>query len=363
MDNEIIQEHMLRLFTEKVFLEMGCSKTHAELASDVLIQADLRGVDSHGVARLVGYVRLWENGRINTQPHIKIIHETPSTAVVDGDAGLGLVVAPIAMEWALEKAEKVGTGWIAIKNSNHFGIAAYHAMKALGRDMMGWAMTNASALVAPTFSKQRMLGTNPIAFAAPAGEEEDFVLDMATTTAANGKLEIASRQNRPIPEGWAISKEGVSSLSANILKEGGMLLPLGSDLAHGSHKGYGLGAMVDILSGVLSGAAFSKWVPPFPAYVPLPTNAPGEGLGHFLGAMRVDAFQKAETFKSQMDIWMKSMKDAARIDEQQSVLIHGELERMSTVLRKKEGIPVHISVWNQLIELDQKFKINILQDA
>lgn len=363
MENRIIQENTLRFFTENVFLKMGCSQTHAKLAADVLIQADLRGIDSHGVARLVGYVRLLEAGRINPQPNIRIIHETPSTAVVDGDKGLGLVVAPIAMEWALEKAEQVGTGWIAIKNSNHFGIAAYHAMKALERNMMGWAMTNASALVAPTFSKQRMLGTNPIAFVAPAGEEEDFVLDMATTTAANGKLEIASRQGQLIPEGWAITKEGTSSLSPNILKEDGMLLPLGSDITHGSHKGYGLGSMVDILSGVLSGAAFSRWVPPFPAYVPMPANAPGEGLGHFLGAMRVDAFQKAETFKSQMDIWIRSMKEATPIDEHQKVLIHGEQERVFEALRKKQGIPIHSSVWGQLQELDQKFTLNILQDA
>ena len=136
-----------------------------------LLSADLRGVDSHGVARLSGYVRLWEVKRVNAKPEIKIIHETPSTAVVDGDSGLGLVVAPYAMQVAIEKAKNVGTGWVSVKNSNHFGIAGSHAMMALEHDMIGIAMTNASALVAPTFSVERLLGTNPIAVAIPAGNE------------------------------------------------------------------------------------------------------------------------------------------------------------------------------------------------
>ncbi|MCK7557379.1 Ldh family oxidoreductase [Chitinophaga sedimenti] len=150
---------------------MGCSQAHADLASEVLVSADLRGVDSHGVARLSGYIRLWEAGRINPTPNIRIVHETPSTAVVDGDGGLGLVVAPFAMQVAIDKARNVGSGWVSVKHSNHFGIAGYHAMKALEHDMIGMAMTNASPLVAPTFAKERMLGTNPIAVAIPAGEQ------------------------------------------------------------------------------------------------------------------------------------------------------------------------------------------------
>lgn len=359
MENRIISEPSLRHFTEEVFLAMGHSKEHAGIAADVLLLADLRGIDSHGVARLPGYIRLWEAGRINAQPNIKIIREHPSTAVVDADSALGLISAPIAMEWAIEKAEKVGTGWIAIKNSNHFGIAAYHAMKPLSYDMIGWAMTNASALVAPTFSKQRMLGTNPIAFAAPAKEESAFVLDMATTTAANGKLEIASRTQQAIPTGWAITASGLNTNNPDILKQEGMLLPLGSDVEHGSHKGYGLGGMVDILSGVLSGAAFSKWVPPFPAYVPLPINPPGQGVGHFLGAMKIDAFQEVEEFKKNMDIWIKSMKKAQRIDEHQKVIIHGAPELEIHSQRSQEGIPIHFAVWNELISIAQKFKLDI----
>jgi len=173
-------------FTKAIFKKIGCSNEDAVIATTSLLSADLRGVDSHGIARLSGYIRLWDVKRINATPVIKIIHETPSTAVVDGDSGLGLVIAPFAMKVAIDKARQVGTGWVSVQNSNHFGIAAHHAIMALQNDMIGIAMTNASPLVAPTFSIDKMLGTNPICVVAPAGEEPPFVADLATTTAANG---------------------------------------------------------------------------------------------------------------------------------------------------------------------------------
>ncbi len=252
----------LKDFAYEIFSKIGCSDTDASLAAEVLLSADRRGIDSHGIARLSGYVRLWEAGRLNPTPNVRVVHETPSTAVVDGDRGLGLVVAPRAMEIAISKAAAVGSGWVSVKNSNHFGIAGYHAMMALKSDMIGMAMTNASPLVAPTFSLDRLLGTNPIAVAIPAGEEPPFVADMATTTAANGKLEILQREGRPAPLGWVQDKMGRASTNPHELKGGGALLPLGSDYDHGSHKGYCLGAVVDIFSAVLSGANYGPWVPP-----------------------------------------------------------------------------------------------------
>ena len=269
-------------FTKNVFISIGSSEEHAVLAATGLLSADLRGVDSHGIARLTGYVRLWEARRANPTPDIRIVHETLSTGVVDGDGGFGLVVAPVAMELAINKARNVGSGWVAVRNSNHFGIAAHHALKALKEDMIGIVMTNASALVAPTFSIERLLGTNPICVAIPSGVEPPFVADLATTTAANGKLEILQRKNQEAPEGWIQDKHGNISTNPHELKDGGALLPLGGDKEHGSHKGYALGAIVDIFSGVLSGANFGPWVPPFPAYVPMPQNMPGKGIGHFL---------------------------------------------------------------------------------
>src|SRR6187549_1978673 len=314
-------------FTNAVFRKMGCSAAHAATATKALLSADVRGIDSHGVARLSGYVRLWEVKRVNANPVIKVIHETPSTAVVDGDSGLGLVVAPFAMQIAIEKAKQFGTGWVSVQNSNHFGIAAYHAMMALQHDMIGIAMTNASPLVAPTFSIDKMLGTNPICMAAPADKEPPFVADLATSTAANGKLEILQRKNLPTPAGWVQDKDGNPSTDPHELKRGGALLPLGGDREHGSHKGYALGAVVDIFSALLSGANYAPWVPPFPAYVPMPAQQPGKGIGHFLGAMRVDAFRPADEFKKSMDHWIEGFRNAKPIAGQEKVLVPGDPER------------------------------------
>ena len=193
MSVEIYSYHRLLSFTQAVFEHIGCSTGDALIASKGLLSADLRGIDSHGIARLNGYIRLWEAKRANPKPDIKVIYETPSTAVIDGDSGLGLVVAPFAMDVAIQKAHQVGTGWVSVNHSNHFGIAAYHAMKANEHDMIGIAMTNASPLVAPTFSAERLLGTNPICVAIPAGDEPAFVADLATTTAAMGKHDILQR--------------------------------------------------------------------------------------------------------------------------------------------------------------------------
>ncbi|CAL1520211.1 Ldh family oxidoreductase [Chitinophaga sp. MM2321] len=353
----IYSYHHLREFTREVFIHMGCSLEHAALASEVLVSADLRGIDSHGVARLSGYVRLWEAKRINPRPDIRIVHETPSTAVVDGDAGLGLVVAPYAMEVAMKKAAAVGTGWVSVKNSNHFGIAGYHAMKALDQDMIGMAMTNASPLVAPTFAKERMLGTNPIAVAIPAKEQPPFVADFATTTAANGKLEILQRKNEEAPVGWIQDKAGHPSTNPYELKDGGALLPLGGDREHGSHKGYCLGAIVDIFSAVLSGANYGPWAPPFVSFLPLAPDPVGEGLGHFFGAMRVDAFRPADEFKAHMDTWISRFRSATPIEGQQ-VLIPGDPEREMQHYRLENGIPVVAPVVKDMQEVAAKFKLN-----
>ncbi len=357
MNDTIYTYQQLYQFTLNVFKSMGCSNEDATLATSVLLSADLRGIDSHGIARLVGYVRLWEVGRINPTPNIHIVHETPSTAVVDGDKGLGLVVAPKAMQIAIDKAKQVGTGWVSVKNSNHFGIAGYHAMMALSQDMIGMAMTNASALVAPTYSAEKLLGTNPIAVAVPAGKEAPFVADFATTTAANGKLEIAQRKNEPIPKGWAQDAAGHTTTDAAILKKGGALLPLGSEKEQGSHKGYALGSIVDIFSGVLSGASFGPWAPPFPAYVPMPDNMPGEGLGHFLGAMRIDAFRPAADFKNNMDQWLNRFRTAQPIEGQSQVYVAGDVERIIEGERMKNGIPLVSEVVKDLNELATKLSI------
>jgi L-2-hydroxycarboxylate dehydrogenase (NAD+) len=354
----ILPYHRLLAFTIGIFQKIGCPESDALTAAKALLSADLRGIDSHGVARLVGYVRLQEAGRANTHPHIRVVYETPSTAVVDGDSGLGLVVAPFAMQVAIQKAERCGTGWVSVQNSNHFGIAGYHALQAVKKDMIGIAMTNASALVAPTFSLERLLGTNPICVAVPAGEEPPFVADLATTTAANGKLEILQRKHEEAPGGWIQDKNGQPSTDPHELRSGGALLPLGGDRDHGSHKGYALGAIVDIFSAVLSGANYGPWVPPFPAYVPMPTGMPGKGIGHFFGAMRVDAFRPADEFKRHMDKWIRRFRSATPIPGYDKVLIPGDPEREMEAERLAGGIPLLASVVEDLKALGTKFGVD-----
>lgn len=354
-------EYNLRAFTEQVFLKMGCPNHDAKLAADVLLRSDLRGIDSHGVARLVGYVRLWEKKRINATPNIQVVHETATTATVDGDAGLGLVVAPFAMKVAIEKAKIYGSGWVSVKNSNHFGIAGYHSLLATEHDMIGISMTNASPLVAPTYSNERLLGTNPMCYAFPAGKYPPVVVDMATSAAANGKLEIAQRAEKAIPQGWAQDKHGQPSTDPNQLKAGGSLLPLGGDKDHGSHKGYGLGATVDILSAVLSGANYGPWVPPFVAFLEPPADPVGQGIGHFFGAMRIDGFRLAADFKHHLDNWIETFRNSTPVDPAQRVIIPGEPETAFEQERKVNGIPLIDAVVNDLNTLAEKLGVEKLK--
>lgn len=353
----VIDHEQLYQFTKSVLVAAGCPDGQARKASEILLSADLRGVDSHGVARLSGYIRLIDKNRVNTNPHPKIVHETPSTGVMDGDAGLGLVVGPEAMKLALEKARNVGSGWVSVRNSNHFGIAGYFAMMALREDCIGIAMTNASPLVAPTFSKERLLGTNPIAVAIPADKEPAFVLDMATTTAANGKLEILQRKNGKAPMGWVQDENGQGTNDPFGVKNGGALLPLGGDRDHGSHKGYGLSSVVDIFSAVLSGANYGPWVPPFVAFMEPSDQLVGKGIGHFFGAMRIDGFRPAGEFKSHMDNWIQRFRNAEPVMKGHDVLIPGDPERKLELERKKDGIPLLDAVVEDLRALGNRFSV------
>lgn len=340
-------------------MHCGMPESEAAQCADVLVSADMRGIDSHGVARLSGYVRLHTASRANMNPKWSIIHETPSTATIDADGGLGLAIAPKAMEIAIAKANLVGTGWVAIQNSNHFGIAAYHALKATEHNMIGIAMTNASPLVAPTRSKERMLGTNPICYAFPSGKYKPVVIDMATSTAANGKLEIAQRKNKTIPKGWIMDKDGNDTENPNDLKDGGVLLPLGSGDTQAGHKGFGLSAAVDLFCGVLSGANYGPWVPPFVSFLnPLP-NLPGKGIGHFVGAMRVDAFRPASDFTTHIDHWIERFKQATPIDSAYPVIIPGEPEYQMEANRLVNGLELNPVVLNDLQQLAKQLGLTL----
>lgn len=353
----VFSAKQLRSFSVSVFESIGCTSSDAITATDVLIAADLRGIDSHGISRLKGYVALYEAGRINIKAKPKVVRENKSTFNVDGDGGLGLVVTPFAMQETIKRAEIYGSGWCAIQNSNHFGIAGEHAMQASKRNMLGIAMTNATPFVPPTFSKQAMLGTNPMAWAFPTGKPFDLVIDLATAAVARGKLEIAKREGKEIPKGWVVDKDGLPSTDIDVLEKGGLLSPLGSLEELSSHKGYALGSLVDILTAVLSGANYGQWVPPFVPYLPLLPNLPGKGLGHFLGAMEIDGFRPQEDFINHIDNWIDSFKAAERVDENQEVFVPGEIEYNIEQERKETGIPLNEKVIQDLEGLGKKFGV------
>jgi L-2-hydroxycarboxylate dehydrogenase (NAD+) len=344
----------LSQFTTDFFRRIGCPDDHAEIISRVFLAAELRGISSHGLIRIIDYFQLWEARRINVTPDMKIVHESPSTAVLDGDGAIGMVAAHQSMEIAIEKAKTAGTGWVATKGSNHFGIAGYYSMMALEHDMIGIAMTNANPLVAPTFSISKLLGTNPIAVAIPAMNQPPYVADFSTTPIARGKLEIAVKKGEKTLLGYVQDKEGKPTDDPNILRQGGAMLPLGGDREHGSHKGYCLGSIVDIFSAVFSGANFGPFVPPSVAYLPVLEQRVGEGTGHFFGAMRIDAFQKAEDFKKKMDKWIATFRNAKPAEGFDRVLIPGDPERESEQEKIEKGIEMIPAVIKELEEIAKK---------
>jgi LDH2 family malate/lactate/ureidoglycolate dehydrogenase len=328
----------LHTFTASVFKGIGCSREDAESIAAVLVAAEMRDHSSHGMIRIKEYYDIWKAGRVNVSPVVRIVHETPSTAVVDGDRCFGMVAGIRSMQLAVEKAATTGTGWVATRNSNHFGIAGYYAMMALEHDMVGICVTNANPLVVPTWSVSRYLGTNPLAVAVPALTEPPFVADFATTPIARGKLAVSEKKGEKVPLGFVQDAEGVPSDDPGILRRGGGMLTLGGDRLHGSHKGYCMTAIVDIFSSLFSGANFGPFVPPSVAYLPLPGKKVGEGTGHFFGAMRIDAFRPADEFKASMDEWIRTFRGAKPAKGEERVLIPGDPEREAEERNRKEGI-------------------------
>ncbi len=346
-----VQAEPLKDFCARALQQMGVSEGDARITADVLVAADLRGIGSHGVARLRRYVDGLRDGVMIAQPDTEVVTETPTTLLIDAGGGLGQPVSYRAMETAIEKAGEFGSGFATVRNSNHFGIAGYYAMMALERDLVGICMTNAAVLVVPTFGRNAMLGTNPISVAAPAGDEWPFVLDMATSTVPRGKLEVYRRLEKPIPLGWATDETGEpTSDTGRVLENfkeraGGGLLPLGgAGELLGGHKGYGLALLVDVLCGILPGAAYADLVyPKDDEGNPLPS-----AIGHFFGAWRVDAFRPVEEFKSAMDDLQRRLKDAPKAEGQDRIYVHGEKEYGAVEINTRDGIPLNPKVAAEL---------------
>jgi L-2-hydroxycarboxylate dehydrogenase (NAD+) len=344
----------LRKFCTRVFLHFGVPEVDAIQAAEVLGAADLRGIDSHGVARLHTYFDMLSEGRINPKPEVKVVRSTLSTATVDGDNGLGLVVGPQANRIAMDMAEKSGSGWVSVRNTNHFGIAGYYVLKALERDLIGWAMTNTTKLVAPLWGAERMLGTNPIAIAFPGKKEPAIVIDMASCAAAYGKIEMARRRGEAIPDGWVIDSQGRESTNPDDMVAGGALLPLGSTRERGGHKGYALAILVDMLSAVLSGANWGPFAPPFALRQEIPKRSVGKGIGHFFGAMRIDGFLDGDSFKNQVDDYIRVFRVTKPAPGTNGPLIPGDPEREAEQFRRKNGVPVILPVVEELRDISEK---------
>lgn len=346
----VFPDSYLREFTAQVFMHFNVSEQDALQAADVLSKADLRGIDSHGVARLRTYVDMFKIGRINPRPNVRIVREKKSVATVDGDSGLGLVVGPKANAIAMEKAAQYGSGWVSVCNTNHYGIASYYSLKALERDMIGWSMTNSSKIVVPLWGAERRLGTNPIAIAFPGFKNPPIVIDLATSVVAFGKVEIAQRQGKHIPEGWIIDQLGNNSTLPEDVYSGG-LLPLGGTREMGGHKGYCLSSMVDILCCVLSGANWGPFAPPFAIFEDAPKESVGKGIGHFFGAMEIDGFEDVDVFKKRIDQWIDVFRNTKPVPGREAVLIPGDPEHEAERVRKKEGIPVIQAVVDDLKQI------------
>lgn len=337
---QVFPADKLREFAVRVFESFGIPHDDSVLAADILVRADLRGIDSHGIARLAMYHEQLTLGRINPRPNITIVRESASTATIDGDSGLGLVVGPRANAIAMDKADAAGSGWVAVRNTNHYGIAGYYPLQALERDQIGMSMTNTTSVVAPLWGAERRLGTNPFAIAFPGHEEPPIVIDMATTSATFGRIENALRRGESIPEGWAVNSEGLPTTDPRQMVEGGALLPMGGDRLRGAHKGYCLSAMVDILSGPLSGANWGPFTPAFALMCADPPRWVGKGIGHFFGALRISAFIDVDEFKRQIDDWIRTFRATKAAPGTEGVLIPGDPERLAEADRRKNGIPL-----------------------
>lgn len=337
----------LRETVERIFQALGLQIDHAASVADALVTADLWGVSSHGVSNYIEsiYAPGLRRGSIEARPKIEVIRESAVTAVVDGGGGMGHVVGRHAMSMAIDKARMNGVGLVAVRGSRHYGMAGYYSMMAVPHDMIGLSLTNSDKLVLPTFGKEARLGTNPISVAAPANFEAPFLLDMATSTVPFGKLMLARRAGQRIPMGWASDAEGVPTTDPSVAVEALRLLPLGSSYELGSHKGYSLAVVVDILTGLLSGAGIGM------------DEGLGPQVGHFFGALRIDLMRSAKVFKEEMDSMLKRLRSTPSVDDE-PVIYAGFKEFCAEQERSREGIPLHPGVIDYLRRLSAELEVD-----
>jgi LDH2 family malate/lactate/ureidoglycolate dehydrogenase len=328
-------------WTNSVFEKLGVPADDAVMTTDTLIHADLMGIDSHGLNRVTNqnYFGGLQAGTINATAVPEIVKEQASTATIDGQNGLGPVASTVAMKLAIDKAKETGAGFVSIRGSNHYGAAGHYSMMALPHNMIGFSMTVGGLGVSVTGGRGRRIGINPLSVAAPAGDQMPFVLDIATSVVAAGKLELARMKEVQVPVGWIVDKDGQSTTDPNEFWKGGAILPLGGALETGGYKGYGLSVMIDILAGVLSGGGFAG---------ELRESVSSGGTCHFQGALLIDAFGGVDTFKAIMDRMITYLKATEASEGSLGVLVHGEKEILAERERLAKGIPYHRDVVDRI---------------
>lgn len=343
---KIVKDDQLKQICVEILKGVGASDEEADIVAANLVKANLRGVDSHGVIRLKVYVDRVKYKTIFPGAPIKVVRETPSTALIDGGFGFGQVIAVKAIKIAIEKAKKVGIGGVGVFNTNHFGMLAYYALIALQEDMISLITTNGSPFVVPWGGRTPMLGTNPICIGIPSGQEIPIILDMATSAAARGKIEKAAKEGTKIPADWAVDEEGKPTTDPMAALKGA-LLPFGGP------KGYGLSFIIDILSGCLTGAAFGKHV------VSLYPENKKSSLGHFLLVINPDAFIPINEFKTAVARAVQEIKACPTAPGVSEVLVPGEIEYRTEQKRLKEGIPIGEETWRMIEELCKETGVKI----
>ena len=334
----------LSQFCVRLFEKVGVPTEDAKVLMDNLIEADLRGVDTHGVTRIAIYIERLQGGAVKAKPQMKVLNETPVSALLDGDHGLGQVISARAMKMAIDKAKKGVFGLVGVRNSTHNGAMAHFATMAVKEDLIGIGLTNTVPLMAPTGGNQAMIGNNPLAIAAPAGSEKPVIFDMACSIAARGKIILAAKKGDKIPLGWAIDKDGLPTEDAKAALEG-LILPVGG------HKGYGLALMMDVLSGVLTGASFG------PDVGALYNNPGTQRIGHLLAALNIEAFMPLSEFKARMDKMIRDIKNSKKAKGVAEIFLPGEIEMGIEAQRRKEGIPLSRAVYDELCGLGQKLEV------
>jgi LDH2 family malate/lactate/ureidoglycolate dehydrogenase len=331
-----------------ILLGWGMPEDNAETTAEILSWADLHGVDSHGISMIPGYDGLRRSGRAKMDARPEIVRQTPVSAVVDGGGGLGHVPAYFAMSTAIAKAKKVGMAAVVVRGSAHFGATGFYALMAARQGLIGMACTSASGIqVAPTFGKQARLGTDPWSFAAPSTDGVPFLLDMATTTVAAGRIRNKANENLPTPDGWVLDAEGNPSNDPLVAKQkGGFLTSLGGSPENSSYKGYGLAVMVNILASCLSGSTLIT--------DPMHTKKPaGMDIGHFFMAIDPAIFRESEDFQSDVASFMAALRGTTPVDPARPVMVAGDPQWKYAETRMATGIPVGPGLINQVRQIAQ----------